>query len=628
MINGYAGTILRVNLSTGEIVKQPLPPDLAEKYIGGRGFVAKLLYDELPPHTDPLGEENIIVIATGPLSAQFLPASGKTHLGSKSPATGGFGDSNVGGHFGPGLKFAGYDALVITGKAKKPSYLWIEDDLVEIRSAESYWGKGTITAEKMFKDDLGEDFQIATIGPAGEKLVKFSCIGHDFGRQAGRTGIAAVMGSKNLKAIAAKGTGSIPVSDIDELYQKSKEAYQQLVLRPSYKGWVPEGTAGITDWCNKVGAFPTRNFQTSFADYHEQINGKAVIERLKITDKGCFFCPSPCGKYGKTKTSVGSAYFEGPEYETLALFGGSCALNSVEEVGYANYICDELGVDTISAAVVISWVMECFEKGIIRVEEVGREIKFGDLESVVFLLEQISKREGIGDLLAEGVKIASERIGQESEVFAIQVKGLEWSGYECRNAPGMMLSYMTSDRGADHGRAWVLGTDIAGAGKSVHDLISGGGGSSKLAKADVRGRAKYVIDSQHLRPLFDMLGICRLQYMELGFELEHYEELFHLVTGKHTSWQELLKLSEKVWHMTRYFNVREIKDFGRGYDYPPRRFYEEPIPNGPNEGNCFSKEDIDVMLDEYYEARGWDKNGIPTRKTLVQFGLSSMVLTS
>jgi aldehyde:ferredoxin oxidoreductase len=256
---------------------------------------------------------------------------------------------------------------------------------------------------------------------------------------------------------------------------------------------------------------------------------------------------------------------------------------------------------------------------------VGYEIQFSDLGTVEFLLNQIARREGIGDLLAEGVKSASEKIGNGSEAFAIHVKGLEWTGYETRNAPSMMLAYMTADIGAHHNRAWVLGYDVAGAWTSVHDLISTGSDSEKMPKAAVRPEcAHYVIESQHTRPLFDALGICRLQYMELGFEEENYEKLFHLITGKKKSWQELLTVSERIWNLTRSFSAREIKKFGRHLDYPPARFYKEPIPSGPNEGYFLTMADLDVLLDEYYRARGWDDNGIPTRETLERLGLGEL----
>ena len=625
MRNGYAGAILRVDLSRGEVNKTPLPDDLVDDYIGGRGLLAKLLYDELPPNTDPYSPENMFLAATGPLSGYFLPASGKVHFATKSPATGGYADSNMGGHFGPALKYAGYDVLVLKGRSEIPSYLFIDDERVEIRPADGYWGMGALSCEEKLKKDLGEDFQILTIGPAGENRVRFACISHDFGRQAGRTGVGAVLGSKNIKAIAVRGTGSLPLHDAEGAYAAGKDAYRKVFAKPGFKEWTPEGTAGITNWTNEVGVFPTRNFQTSYAEHYQEINGKAILEQLKITDKGCFCCPTPCGKYGHTKTDLGNAYVEGPEYETIALFGGNCLLQTISEVAYANYLCDELGLDTISAGAVISWAIECFENKLIGTAEVGREIKFADLPTVDFLLNQITRREGIGDLLAEGVKVASEKIGKGSDAFAIHVKGLEWTGYETRNAPSMMLAYMTADIGAHHNRAWVLGYDVAGAWTSVHDLISSGGDSEKMPKATVKPDcAQYVIDSQHTRPLFDVLGICRLQYMELGFEQENYETLFYLITGKKKTWQELLTVSERIWNLTRLFSAREVEDFGRRLDYPPARFYEEPTPSGPNEGHYLSRKELDILLDEYYRARGWDQNGIPTRDILERLGLAEL----
>ncbi len=622
---GYQDQLLQIDLTGQKIEKKPLPDDLVEHYVGGRGFVAKILFDELTPGTDPLGSENLLIIATGPLTGHFVPSSGKTHFGAKSPATGGYGDSNMGGHFGPMLKYAGYDLIVLKGKASEPSYLYIDDDTVEIRSASDYWGMGALSVEKKLKEDLGEDFQIITIGPAGEKLVYYACISHDFGRQAGRTGIGAVMGSKNIKAIAVKGTGYIPVQDPSKAYEAGKKAFQEIRTKPGFTGWTPEGTAGITNWTNEVGVFPTRNFNTSFAEHYKEINGKAVLKNLKITDKGCYCCPTPCGKYGHTKTKQGEAYVEGPEFETIALFGGNCLLQTIEEVAYANYLCDEWGLDTISAGAVVSWTIECFEKGFLSIDEIGREIQFEDLETIEYLLSLIARREGIGDLLADGVKVAADKVGQGSDRFAIHVKGLEWTGYECRNAPSMMLAYLTADIGAHHGRAWVLGHDMAGSWSNVHDLINSGGGGENLPEAAVKPEcADYVIESQHIRPVFDFLGTCRLQLMELGFEGDHYSTLYEAITGKPMSWPEMLKISEKIWHLTRAFSVREIPGFGRHLEYPPQRFMDEPTPSGPNEGHCLSRAKIDQLLDWYYAARGWDQNGIPTRKTLTDVGLEGV----
>lgn len=627
MLYGYAGHTLRIDLSTETIDTEPLKQEWVDDYIGGRGFTAKILYDENPPNVDPFDPENRFIIAMGPLSGLFLPASGKTHFCTKSPATGGYGDSNMGGHFGVNMKYAGYDVTIIKGKAARPSYILIDDDRVEIRPAGEYWGKTSTQVEEALKQELGEDFQVLTIGQAGENRVNFACISHDFGRQAGRIGIGAVLGSKNIKAIVARGTKSIPVFAPKGLLKKGKETYAACREKPGFTGWTPEGTAGITNWCNDVGALPTRNFQTSNCDYADDINGKAILKELKITDKGCFSCPIPCGKYGRAKTQFGEVYVEGPEYETLSLLGSNCELSDIHGIAHTNYVCDELGLDTCSAGVVVSFALECYEKGLISKQDMGRDVQWGDLESIVHILEIIARREGIGDVLALGVRDAAEKIGHGSDKFAIHVKGLEWTGYEARNAPGMMLGYMTADVGAHHARCWVLGSDVAtavGGNKdaTVHDLISGGADFNTIPKADHKNVVPLVLKSQHLRPAFDILGTCRLQYMEIGLETRYYEELYYYATGKRLDFEkDLLRLSEKIWHLNRMFNKREIPDFGRKYDYPPARFTQEPIPSGPNKGHFVDMAVIEEMLDTYYAARGWDDNGIPTPETLEAHGL-------
>ena len=403
-MKGYAGNILRVDLGTGSVQKQPLPAKLAREYIGGRGFVARLLWEELPSGADPLGPDNLFIIASGPLSGHLVPASGKTHFGCKSPANGGYADANMGGHFGPTLKYAGYDVLILTGRSAEPCVMVIDNDRVELRPAGDLWGLGSLTCEDRLKKELGEEFEIITIGPAGENLVRFACVSHDFGRQAGRTGVGAVLGSKQVKAIAVRGDRPLPIHDLPGLMAASKQAYAHLRAKPGFTGWTPEGTAGITDWCNQVGAFPTKNFATSFAEHHQAINGRAVLERIRLHDKGCFCCPTPCGKYGLAQTGLGKVNVEGPEYETIALFGGSCLLKDIHEVAYANYLCDELGLDTISAGAVASWAMECFEKGLLSAEQIGREVAFSDLESVAHLLDLMAHRKGeLGEHLALGV---------------------------------------------------------------------------------------------------------------------------------------------------------------------------------------------------------------------------------
>ncbi len=603
-MHGYAGAILRVNLSTGAVWREPLTEDLASNYIGGRGFGAHFVYREVPAGTDPLGPGNKLVVAAGPFSGVFLPSGAKTSLSAKSPATGLYGDSNIGGHLAAELKYAGYDALVIEGKAGEPSYLFIEDDRVEVRPCAKLWGMGSIKTEKALKDELGDEFQIAAIGPAGENMVVFASVNHDIGRQAGRCGMGAVMGSKNLKAIAVRGTRTVHVADMAGLRKVANEMFAALAANPALKVWQDQGLAQVTTWSNSIGALPTRNFRQNFYENAEALSGERMRSDIHVRDKACFACPMATGKYCRARHRGETVYVEGPEYETTALIGSNCALGSIEEVAYANYMCDELGLDTISGGSAVAFTMECFERGIITKEDTGGiEARFGSLDAFVEIVKLIAARQGIGEPLSRGVRAAAEAWGGGSEDFAIQVKGLEWSGYESRGAPSMMLAYMTCDIGAHHNRAWAITHDIA-VGRNI-----------------IKGKAAKVIELQHTRPLFDCLGVCRLQWVELGLPLEYYARLYPAVTGRQDSWDDLLDKSERIWNLVRAFGVRERADFGRADDQPPRRFYTEPVPDGPLAGSRITREDLDRLLDEYYDLRGWDRNGRPTAKTLERLGL-------
>ncbi len=608
MLYGYGGHVLRLNLSDRSVKIEPLSEELVRDYVGGRGFVAKVLYDEVPRGADPLGEENVVAIAPGPLSGTFLPCPNKVAFGAKSPATGGYGDSIMGGHFAAELKHAGFDLVVIKGRSEEPCVIVIDDDEVRIEDGKKYWGKGSMQTEKMLKEDLGEDFQIATIGPAGEKMVYFACITHDFGRQAGRTGVGAVLGSKNIKAIAVRGSKGFPIYDPEGVIKKGQEMYDAVFAKPGFEKWTPYGTADIVNWVNEVGSFPTKNFWTGYYEEYKKINGVALRESVWTLDKGCFACPIPCGKYSKATFRGKEVRVEGPEYETIALVGSNCLIDDIEEVAYANYVLDELGLDTISGGNVIAFALECIEKGIITKDQVeGKDLKFGDLESFVWLAEKIAAREGIGDLLAQGVKTAAAKLGQGSEKFAIHVKGLEVSGYEPRYAPATLLAYMTCDVGAHHNRAWAITYDVA------------------VGREKKEGKAAKVIELQHVRPLLDCLGICRFPWIEIGFELDWYAEIWPLVTGQDKTWEDLLKDSERIWNLTRAFSAREIEGFGIDYDQPPARFYEEDVPTGPIAGNRITKETLDALLKEYYELRGWNEKGLPTAEKLRELKLDFVV---
>lgn len=604
---GYGGRILRVDLATGRSTAEPTPEELAREYIGGRGFVAKILWDELPPGVDPLSPANKVVLATGPMSGLFLPGSGKIEIGAKSPQTGLYGEGNMGGHLSGELKYAGYDAVIIEGAAPRPVYIMINDDRVEVRDAARYWGKGCFEAEKMLKDDLGADFQIATIGPAGENLVTYAVISHDFGRQCGRTGVGAVLGSKKVKAIAVRGSRGFAVADPERVLAKGKAMYEACFSKPGFEEWTPYGTAGVTDWINEIGAFPTKNFYTGYFEKHKQINGPTLRDKILILDKGCTGCPIPCGKYSRASYRGRDIYVEGPEYETIALMGGNLLIENIEEVAYVNYVADELGIDTISGGSVVAFILECLEKGLLSPDEVGRDVGWGDADGVAWLLERIAHREGIGELVAGGVKAAAAKIGGDSHKFAMHIKGLEISGYESRYAPAMMLAYMTADIGAHHNRAWAITYDAA------------------VGQDKIEGKAAKVIELQHVRPLFDALGLCRLQWVEIGFELQHYAEMFPIVTGLTYSWDELLRISERIWNLTRCFNFREQAGFGRSWDLPPARWTEEPLPSGAGKGRYMKPEDAEKMLDEYYTLRGWDREGRPSDEKLKELGLEFVV---
>jgi aldehyde:ferredoxin oxidoreductase len=603
-INGYAGKILRVDLSSGETWTEPLAPELVENYIGGRGFAARIIYDETKG-ADPLGPENRLVFASGPFAGVFIPAGGKLTIAAKSPATGLYGDANIGGHIAAELKYAGYDAIVIKGAAAKPVYLYIDDDKVEIRDAAPFWGTGAIESETALKDELGEEFQVCTIGQAGENLVKYACVSHDIGRQAGRTGVGAVMGSKNLKAVAVRGSQTVPVADVDALRRIGKEMLLKVKADPGLQVWHDYGLTSVATWANSIGAFPTRNFRSGYFEGIEGIDHHAAKDRIIVGSKACFGCPMACGKFSRVKER--GVWVEGPEYETTALIGGNCAIDRIEDVAYANYLCDELGLDTISAGNVVGFAMECFERGVIDESQTdGLTLRFGDVKAFAALVNKIARREGIGAILADGVRHAAAVWGQGSEAYAIQIKGLEWSGYESRGAPAMMLAYMTADIGAHHNRAWAITFDMA------------------QGREKVEGKAAKVIELQHIRPLFDCLGACRLPWVEMGLDLAYYAQLFPAITGRDRSWEDLLLVSERVYNLTRAYAGREMPGFGRANDYPPERFYTDPVPTGATEGSLITREKIEQLLDDYYQLRGWTTDGMPTPATLQRLGLGTV----
>ncbi len=606
-MNGYGGSILRVNLTTGTVAKEPTPAEVARDFIGGRGFGIYFLLKEVPKGADPLGPDNKLIISSGPISGMLIPGGGKCDWTTKAPLTGGYASASMGGHFTAEMRYAGLDSIILEGISPKPVYLFIDDDKVELRDAADLWGKATFAVEKQFKEKLGEEFQVAVIGIGGENLVPYACINHDYGRQAGRGGVGAVMGSKKVKAIVLHGTKSVQVADKDAYRTAGMALYKACKDAEGLKDWTRYGTTIVVSWCDEVGALPTRNFSAGSFENGKNLYGPVMREKIVITDKGCFGCPSPCGKYSRNKKY--NSYVEGPEYETIGLMGANLGIDDIEAVAQANLLCDDLGIDTISAGNAIGWAMECYEKGILTKKDTdGLDLKFGNVEATFTLIDKIAHREGIGALLAEGVKRAAKKVGKGSEKFAIQVKGMEQSAYATHNATAMLLAYMTCDVGAHHNRSWAITYDLqVGREKVVPEKVA------------------RVIWLQNFRPMFDVLGGCRLQWVELGIDRDLYVPALEAITGIHRSWEDLDKVGERIWNLTRLYWMRENEGFGREWDLPSPRFYEEPPKSGATKGQITSFEDVNILLDMYYEQRGWTSDGQPKPETIESLGLKSVV---
>ena len=608
-MNGYGGSILRINLSKGESKREPTSPTMARDFIGGRGFGSYFLFTEVPAKADPLGPENKLIISSGPFSGLMIPGAGKCDFTCKSPLTGGYASSSLGGLFTAEMKYAGIDSIILEEISSSPVYIVINNDKTEIKDASTLWGKGTITVEKELKESLGEEYQIIVIGPGAENGVHFSSINHDYGRQAGRGGVGTVMGTKKVKAIAIRGTKPIPVADMENYRKAGMALFKACKDADGLKPWQTYGTTIVTSWCDEVGALPTRNFSAGSFEDGKNLYGPVMRKEIVITDKGCFGCPSPCGKYSRTKKY--NSYVEGPEYETIGMLGSNLGISNIEDVAQANYLCDELGIDTISTGGVIGWAIECFEKGILTKDQTdGLELTYGNVPVILELIHKIAYREGLGALLADGVKVAAAKIGKGSEKFAIHVKGMEQSAYATHNATAMLLAYMTCDVGAHHNRSWAITYDL----QVGRELV-------------VPEKVARIIWLQNFRPMFDVLGACRLQWVELSIDRDLYAPALEAITGIKRNWEDLEKVGDRIWNLNRMYWIRENDGFDRTWDLPAPRFYLDPPTSGVTKGQITSLEDVNKLLDMYYQQRGWSEMGIPLSGTLTQLGINELTYT-
>jgi aldehyde:ferredoxin oxidoreductase len=603
--SGYFKQHLHVDLTKGTAERRTTADTFIEKYIGGRGFGAKLVWDNLKKHDfkiDPLGPDNLLVVAPGPLTGVYLPSSGKNSFVAISPATGLYGDSSMGGGFGIELRQTGTDILSVTGKAPELSVLFIDNGETTILPMPELKGKSCLEAEGMIKERLGTHaVHVATIGMGGENMVRFACVNTDWSRNAGRAGMGAIMGAKNLKAIVVRGHMDLPVYDVAGLMVEAEQAFKYMEEHKYFKLWQQEGLMNVIDYANEKGILPTYNFKDSVFARHDQINGTTMVNRYKIGDSACFSCSMCCGniclvKSGKYTGTV----VEGPEYETCAMLGPNLGIDNFAAILSATRLCDELGIDTISTGSIVGATIEGYEKGILSLSDLdGREIAWGDEDAILGLIQKIAHRQGIGDVLADG----SHRIIEtwpEMDKIILQVKGLEQSAYDSRASISMGLAYATSDIGAHHTRAWTIAKEMEEGQNWTND-----------EKVDA------VIYHQKVRPLFDMLGVCRLPWIELGLSERHYANFYKYVTGNETSLEELLGLSNDIYDLTRLINTR--LGMSRKDDTLPYKVWANPPLTGPNAGKVIGREDFQKLLSLYYRKRGWDENGVPPAEVEKKF---------
>jgi aldehyde:ferredoxin oxidoreductase len=609
MRGGWTGKLLRVDLSKGKSVVQDLDPKVAVDFLGGRGFAVKTLWDELPRGTDPLSPENLLILATGPLTGISMPSSGKLVVAAKSPLTGGYGDGNIGTRASVQLKKAGYDAVVISGKAEKPSILSIENDKVEIKDGRDLWGLDTYKAQEELERQYGKNSGILVIGPGGERLVKFAVITSEKGRAGGRPGIGAVMGSKNLKAIVIRGSKEIPLADPKEVARLGAESFRDIKSKDNYDFWVRQGTMATVEWANANAALPTYNMSEGVFDGYDKVGGNAMEKIYKIGQKGCPNCNMPCGNINEIKEGPYKGRDTEVDYENIAMLGPNLGIDNMNWALTLNLIADESGVDTISLGSVLAFTTEAMKKGLVSEGDIGLKLDWGDGQAYVELAKRIVSKEGFGSILAEGVAYASQKIGKGSERFAMHVKGLEISAYDCHAYIGMALAYGTSPIGAHHKDAWFISYEV----REGRGIVS-------------EERAKKLIWMQNVRGgFFESAAACRLPWVEVGYDLGWYPKFLKAATGLDYSWDDLHVVADRIYTLMRAFWVREKGGWSRSLDTPPAKWFEEPQTKGPLAGSKLNRDDYEKMLTWYYENRGWDQNGIPRKSTLRKLGLDWVI---
>lgn len=601
-MGGYVGKILRINLTEKTTKTESLNLELAKKYLSGRGLAGKMFTDEVSADVDPLSPENKVFIATGSLSGTTTPTSGRFMVVTKSPLNNTLTSSNSGGFWGPQLKFAGYDMVVLEGKADSPVYISILDDKVEIKDAGHVWGKDVYETTATLKAEFGDDqAKVLTIGPGGENLSLISSVMNDLYRAAGRTGVGAVVGSKNVKAIIVRGTGKVDVADPEKLkavltdvLKKTKENGVTGQGLPTY------GSAILVNIINENGVYPVNNFQEAYDPQADVTSGETMTEKHLLKKHPCYRCPIACGRYCKWDEEGVQTEGAGPEYETVWVFGSNLGIHDYDAIHQANDLCNKLGLDTISVGATIAAGMELVQRGYIKSEELdGTPLEFGNAKGMVEWVRKIGYSEGLGAKLALGSYRLAESYGAPE--LSMSVKKQELPAYDPRGVQGQGLAYATSNRGGCHVRAYLISPEVLGI-------------PEKLDRTSLEGKAAWAKIFQDLTAVIDSVGLCLFSSFALG--LTDYTQLVNAITGFNYSDEELLACGERIWNIERLHNFRV--GYTKADDTLPKRLLKDPIPDGPSKGQVHRLEEL---LPEYYSVRGWSEEGVPTPERLSALGI-------
>ncbi len=622
----YHGKIIRVDLTKGEVKTEVLPENIYRKYMGGSALASYFLLTEMDKGVDPLGPDNLLVFACSPITGTTVPGASRFTVAAKSPLTGGFGEAEGGGWWAPEFKWAGYDAIIIKGASSKPVYLWINDDKVELRAAQHLTGKSTGDAEQLIRDELQDSkVRVAQIGPAGEKMISYACISNESKHFNGRTGLGAVMGSKKLRAVAVRATSKNSYVDSEKIKEITKQFAKK--WKDVSQDFHDYGTARGVEALNANGVLPTRNFREGQFEGASAISGPTMAETILVKRGHCYACPVACkrevevkGKYSAFPEFDVDPYYGGPEYETIGSLGSLCGIDNLEAIARGNQLCNKYGLDTISTGTTIAFAMECFEEGIITVEDTdGLQLKFGNAQAMIEMIEKINNQEGIGAILAKGVARAAQQFGKGAEKYAMHTKGQELPMHEPRGKMNVGIQYAISPTGADHMEMPhdPMFTDYGFPLEEVNPL----GLLEPLDPLDLSSKkVRFCSYTQKVWSLYNCIGLCMFTAVPIGaLSLKNLVDLTEAVTGWNTSLFEMIKVAEKSNTMARCFNIRE--GFTAKDDKLPERIFQA-FTGGPLKDKAIDKDEFNKAIKSYYAMEGWDEEGIPTKAKLAELDLA------